>query len=444
MKKIMISLIMIVVLITTGCSVIPQNEGDAELPEEPSSEEPAKGAEFDKSTVPHETTTEIDPAQLQSLVEGNTIFALDFYEQIRDQDENIIFSPFSISLALSMAMAGAESTTEEVMLDALRMMLPEDEVYPAFNALLLQIQESEDAVMEEREGTNFELNLANSIWGQVGYDFKEPFLDILARYFDAGMYSVDYVRDPESAREAINDWVEEETENKIQDLIPEGAIDQLTRLVLANAIYFNGSWMVPFDENGTSDEPFYLLDGLEVTVEMMSLFGERFLYADGVGYQAIRLPYLSPDFVMTVIVPDADEFTAFEESLNSEVMNSLRNEMSYVEVNLRMPKFDFETSIDANDALVTLGMGEAFDPEHADFSGITEFEDLMITDVLHKAMITVDEQGTEAAAATAVIVGVTSAMPGEPVSLVIDRPFLFLIEHQPTGTILFMGRVLHP
>ena len=202
--------------------------------------------------------------------------------------------------------------------------------------------------------------------------------------------------------------------------------------------------MVPFDENGTSDEPFYLLDGLEVTVEMMSLFGERFLYADGEGYQAIRLPYLSPDFVVTVIVPDADEFTAFEESLNSEVMNSLRNEMSYVEVNLRMPKFDFETSIDANDALVTLGMGEAFDPEHADFSGITEFEDLMITDVLHKATITVDEQGTEAAAATAVIVGVTSAMPGEPVSLVIDRPFLFLIEHQPTGTILFMGRVLQP
>lgn len=439
MKKIIIGLTFLSLLLTASCNVI-----DNAISPEPSTGTPNGVGGYVKSNLERETSPEVDPSQVQSLVKGNTAFATAFYDQIRQQSGNIIFSPISLSLALSMTMAGAETTTEDAMLAALRMTLPEEEVYPAFNALLLAIEESENAAPEESEGSKFQLNIANSIWGQAGYDFKAPFLDTLARYFGAGVYNVDYIQEPEAARLAINDWVEEETEDKIQDLIPPGAINDLTRLVLANAIYFNGSWLYPFSQNGTTEEPFYLLDGSEITVEMMKLFWERLSYGEGEGYQAVSLPYLSPDFAMTILVPDSGEFVGFEESLNAEKLAAILNAMSAVQVDLRMPKFDFETSTDAKDPLKALGMSEAFDPDRADFSGMTEAEKLLITDVLHKATITVDENGTEAAAATAVIIGVESAMPGEPISLIIDRPSLFVIRHEPTGTILFMGRVTQP
>jgi serpin B len=343
-----------------------------------------------------------------------------------------------------MALAGAEGSTQAGMADALNLSLPEETLYPTFDALLLAIQASEAQVNEEREGNPFQLNIANSLWGQAGFSFEEPFLDTLAQYFGAGLYTVDYQQAPEAARQAINAWIGDETEGKIPDLIPEGAIDALTRLVLANAIYFNGSWLYPFNEDQTAEAPFYLLDGTEASGEMMHLNGEHLAYAGGEGYQVVQLPYLSSDFAMTLWVPDSGNFEAFEAGLSLDQMAAFKAQMSMVEVNLQMPKFDFETSTGANDPLRALGMSDAFDPELADFSGMTLEDKLMITDVLHKATITVDENGTEAAAATAVIMGVTSAMPGEPISLVIDRPFLFTIEHLPTGTILFMGRIVAP
>jgi len=400
--------------------------------------------ELIKSDLAREVNPDVDTEQIQALSQDNAAFALKFYDQIRFQDGNIIFSPFSLSLALSMALAGAETSTEEAMLTALQMSLPEERVHPAFNALLQAIESSQEPINEVMEGDSFQLNIANSIWGQADYEFKGPFLDTLAEHYGAGILSVDYVQNPEGAREVINGWVADETEDKIQDLIPAGAIDPLTRLVLANAIYFNGSWYHPFNETATSEAPFFTLDGAEISVDMMKLYGERFLYTHGENYQAVNLPYLSSDFVMTVIVPDLGEFTSFEAALDQVVLEDILSGMTNQRVDIEMPKFDFESEIDANDPLIALGMGEAFDPEQADFSGITDIEDLTITDVLHKATITVDEQGTEAAAATAVIIGVTSAMPEDPVSLVIDRPFIFLIRHQPTNTLLFMGRVLQP
>jgi len=202
--------------------------------------------------------------------------------------------------------------------------------------------------------------------------------------------------------------------------------------------------MNPFNESLTSEAPFTTLEGTEITVDMMKLTGENFIYGQDENYQALDLPYLSGDFVMTLLVPEPGTFSDFEVQLNQDKLSQILSSMSYSRVNLEMPKFDFDSDINANEPLIALGMGEAFDPELADFSGITELEDLMITDVLHKATITVDEQGTEAAAATAVIIGVTSAMPEEPITLVVDRPFLFMIRHQPTNTILFMGRVTQP
>jgi serpin B len=399
---------------------------------------------FVRSELAREVSPSADEDQIRILGENNAAFALSFYDQIRSEDGNIIYSPFSISLAVSMALAGAESTTEESMIEALQLALPEDAIHPAFNALVLAIEESQEKELDGMDGTSFQLNIANSIWGQADYAFKQTFLDTLAQHYGAGIFTVDFIKNPEGARLAINDWVAEETAQKIEDLIPQGAIDPLTRLVLANAIYFNGSWLNPFNETMTSEAPFYTLDGSEITADRMKLYGENLIYGQGENYQAINLSYLSSDFVMTLLVPDKGAFNEFEAQLTQEELAAILSNMSFTRVDLEMPKFDFESDINANDPLIALGMGAAFDPELADFSGITDVEDLMITDVLQKATITVDEEGTEAAAATAVIIGVTSAMPEEPISLVIDRPFLFLIRHQPTNTILFMGRVVQP
>ena len=455
MKKITLGVIFLSMLLASACTAI-DNGNETQMPSEPTSpaetevpEETAAPAEgsYAKSNLERETEPQVTPENIEALSNGNSTFAISFYDLIRQDGENIIFSPLSLSLALTMTMAGAESTTEQAMLEALKLSLPEEEVYPAFNALMLAIEESEGQTMgmaEDSAEGNFQLNIANSIWGQSGYDFKENYLDTLARHFGAGMYTVDYQQDPESARNAINDWIEQETEDKIQDLIPPGAINPLTRLVLANAIYFNGAWLYPFNETGTEEALFTTLDGSEITVDMMKLSGERLSYAQGENVQAVSLPYLSPDFAMTILVPDSGSFSSIEDALSIDSLTDLMESMRMMPVNLQMPKFDFESTVNAKDPLKSLGMAEAFDPDLADFSGITEAEKLFITDVLHKATITVDEEGTEAAAATAVIVGIESAMPDEPISLVIDRPFLFMIRHQPTGTILFMGRVTQP
>jgi len=440
MKKLFIGGLLLTLLLSTGCTAVipsetPNQETETVVPAEPN---------IQMSGLAQITSPEVTDAQVQALAGDDTAFALDFYNQIRTGDGNIIYSPFSISLALAMTMAGAEGNTETAMLDALRMSLPADMVYPAYDALLLAIQKSEESTTDEMGGSPFTLNIANSIWGQSGFTFKEPFLNTLAQYFGAGIYTVDYVQAPEAAREAINGWVENETMDKIKDLIPEGAIDQATRLVLANAIYFNGSWYYPFKEGATTSAPFNMLDGSQSDVEMMALTGEHLMYAKGNGYQVVQLPYMSSDFVMTIVVPDGGNFDQIETGLTAESYAAMVQGLEYKLVDLQMPKFDFESSLNVNDVLVALGMGEALDPGTADFSGMTDEDKLFISDVLHKATITVDEYGTEAAAATAVIMKLTAAMPEDALKLVLDRPFMFFIEHQPTGSILFMGRVVEP
>jgi serpin B len=434
MKYFLIFLIGLTLLVASACQgieeVTPPNEVDK-----------MKG--FLSSDLERELAPDVDQSQLTSLATDNNAFALAFYDLIRSNDGNLIYSPFSLSLALSMTLAGAETTTRAAMLEALQFSLEESEVHPAFNALMLAIEASQ-VIEQETEGGSFELNIANSIWGQQGFNFEQVFLDRIALNYGAGIYTADFSANPDPARVAINDWVEDETQEKIKDLIPPDAITPLTRLVLANAIYFKGSWFHPFDQGLTQPGPFTILDGDEISVEMMKLFDERLLYLREGEFQAVSLPYLSRDFAMTLILPDRGSFINVEDLLTVDLLGSLQRNMVPERINLEMPKFDFESTINANDPLKALGMEEAFDPDLSDFKGMADVEDLHITDVLQKATITVDEEGTEAAAATAVIVGVESAPIGEPISLVIDRPFLFFIQHQPTGTILFMGRVVEP
>ena len=262
-----------------------------------------------------------------------------------------------------------------------------------------------------------------------------------AENYDTGLRLLDFINAPEESRITINDWVSEQTEGRIKDLIPQGAIDALTRLVLTNAIYFNAAWLNPFEENLTDDAAFHLLGGGEVTVPMMSQT-ESFGYVEGEVYQAVELLYDGGELSMVILLPEMGQFEAFEDSLDSDYVDSILSGVDYGQVALTMPKFEFESEFGLVDTLDNMGMPAAFSAQ-ADFSGMNGTRDLAITDILHKAFVSVDEAGTEAAAATAVIIGET-AMPGEPVEVTVDRPFVFLIRDIKTDSILFIGRVMNP
>jgi serpin B len=392
------------------------------------------------SDKPHETAPEVGATDLDTLVNGNSAFAFDLYQQLKDEEGNLFYSPYSISLALAMTYAGARGETEEQIADALDFLLSQDQLHPAFNALALEL-DSRGQGAQGKDGEGFRLNIVNALWGQKDYQFLADFLDVLAVNYDAGLRLLDFMGAPEESRVTINDWVAEQTEDRIEDLIPQGMINSLTRLVLTNAIYFNAAWADPFDEEATQDGTFYLLDGSQVKVPMMSQ-SEHLGYAEGGGYLAVELPYDGKELSMVILLPDSGQFESFENSLSTETVAAIIESLDYQQVNLTMPKFEFESSFSLSEVLSALGMPIAFSGS-ADFSGMTGNRDLYISEVVHKAFVSVDEEGTEAAAATAVIMP-TSAPPEPPVEFTIDRPFIFLIRDIETGTILFVGRTLNP
>jgi serpin B len=393
-------------------------------------------SEKDRIMTPDTSSSHVD-----ELVEGNAAFAFDLFGAIRDQSENLIYSPYSISLALAMTYAGARAITEQQMAETLHLALPKEDVHRAFNALDLELK-SRGEEAKGRNGEGFRLNIANSIWGQSGYTFLAEFLDTLAENYGAGLRLLDFEAFPEKSRVTINDWVSDKTEERIQDLLPPGSITPLTRLVLTNAIYFNAAWDLPFDENATRPGLFHLLNGTETAVDMMSQV-EHFKYAAGSDYQAIELPYDGRELSMVIFIPRKGRFEDFEKSFTAAKMDSILAELSHAYVSLSMPRFTFERALDLGQILAEMGMPDAFDPRAADFSGMDGSLDLFISKILHKAFIAVDEEGTEAAAATAVVMKLTAA-PQEPIQVSVDRPFVFIIRDVETRTILFMGRVLNP
>jgi serpin B len=388
------------------------------------------------------TSPNVNEGDLVSLADGNSAFAFDLYQALREEDGNLFYSPYSISLALAMTYAGARGETEQQMADTLHFILSQERLHPAFNGLDTELsQRGEGAEGKDDEG--FRLNIVNAIWGHKDYTFLAEFLDTLAENYGAGLRIVDFVNETEKSRVAINDWVSDQTEGRIEDLIPRGVLDVMTRLVLTNAIYFNAAWLYPFEEEATRDGTFYLLDGDEITVPMMRQT-ESFGYAEGDGYQAVELLYDGSELSMVILLPQSGEFGAFEESLDAGRVSAIVNALDQKQVILTMPKFEFESEFSLKEALIALGMPIAFSPAgDADFSGMTGTRELYIAEVLHKAFVSVDEAGTEAAAATAVIMKLT-AMPEKPVEVTIDHPFIFLIRDIETGAILFVGRVVDP
>jgi serpin B len=381
--------------------------------------------------------------EIAELSHGNTAFALDLYDAVRDRPGNLFYSPFSISIALAMTYAGANTNTETQMADTLRFTLSEQRLHTAFNAVDLALSNRGEGA-QGQDGEGFRLKVVNATWGQPDYPFLDGYLDVLAVNYGAGMRLLDFANKPEDSRIAINEWVEQETEDKIEDLIPEDAIDSDTRLVLTNAIYFNAAWASPFEKGATSDRAFQLIDGSSVSVPMMHQIAE-FGYVDDGSYEAIELPYDGEELSMLIIAPAEGSYAGVEGQLSAEFIDGVVASLESKSVNLTMPKFEFEADLALKNTLPKLGMIDAFDPDLSDFSGIDggHLPDLHITDVLHKAFVAVNEKGTEAAAATAVIIGRESA-PQFDVALTLDRPFFFLIRDIGTNTVLFFGRMADP
>ncbi len=424
----------IILVALTACSAPPA---------QPQAEDEAM--QLVQSSKPRQSAPPVAEADLSALVEGNSTFAVDLYQTLRGEEGNLFFSPYSISIALAMTYAGARNQTEVQMAEALHYTLPQERLHPTFNALDQELARRAEVPSGDEEQTQqgFRLNIANSIWGQDGYQFLTEFLDVLAENYGAGLRLLDFEGNPEGSRETINDWVANETEQKIKDLLQPGTIKPETRLVLANAIYFNAPWQRPFEPSETSDQEFFLLDGSTVTVPMMRQ-SENFGYAAGDGYQALELAYLGGETAILILLPDEGNFDAFEQSLTAERLAQITAAMGYQKLDLTLPKFTFESEFSLVEALIALGMPDAFSMTAADFSGMDGGRNLFISDVAHKAFVDVNEEGTEAAAATAVIMQLTSAFPTEPQVVRVDRPFIFLIRDRITGSILFLGRVTNP
>ncbi|WP_440766865.1 serpin family protein [Natronorubrum sp. DTA7] len=400
------------------------------------------------------TDHDIETGLLAEQVRGNVDFALALLAQLREDEpnENLFFSPYSVSVALAMTYAGARGGTAAEMGEALRYVLEGEDLHGAFAALEAEFEqrnadgEEVDRGYPEEDGDGdeddlgFQLSSANATWADEGYPFDDDYLELLEASYDAGDHLVDFSGSPEEARQEINGWVEERTNDRIEDLLPGGSISSATRLVLTNAVYFLAAWEYEFDPADTETKPFTSLDGSETDVELMHQ-REELSYAEIDGHQLVELPHANGDTSMVVVLPAEGEFESFEASFNVDRLATMLEETSRPEVDLALPKFGIQSKFSLVETMQELGMERAF-TSGADFGGMTEPDtnELFIAEIVHQSFVEVDEEGTEAAAATAVVMDESAA--AEQVEMTVDRPFLFYIRDRPTETPLFVGRVV--
>jgi serpin B len=391
-----------------------------------------------RSNVSRETAVDVAPATLDELVAGNNRFAYDLFHAVAQEEGNLFFSPYSVSTALAMTYAGARGETAVQMADTLHYTLPQSQLHPAFNALNLQLTASDD--QEE-----FALVIANTIWGQIDMEFRQEFLDLLAAHYGAGMHLVNFQSEAgrEAASERINQWVSDATAGKITDLVDPRLFNDFTRLVLTNAIAFDGLWQQPFDGD-TENAGFTLLDGSSVIVPLMQRYATITPYASGEGWQAVELAYAGGHVHMLILLPAEGQFEVFASELDAARVAEIEAALTPTDLALYLPRFEYAADLTLVETLARMGMPLALSASEADFSGMAEIPPtLYFSQVLHKAYVAVDELGTEAAAATAVEVAVGSEEV-TPETMRVDRPFLFLIRDTEQGTILFLGRVVDP
>ncbi|MFH0801773.1 MAG: serpin family protein [bacterium] len=369
---------------------------------------------------------------VRTLAEGNNRFALSLYLRLRSRQENLFFSPMSLTTALGMVYAGSRGRTAQEMARVLY--FPNDR-----KILSRSMRDLTQVLKKKSEGV--ELTIANALWGQKGYNFLKSYWDVLQTSYSAGLFEADFQKDTEGARQAINEWTEQNTENRIKELLKPGILKPATQLVLTNAIYFNGKWKTPFRMEETKEDAFFLLSGTKVAVPLM--FREGLLpYGEEKNCQIIELPYGENDFSMLLFLPQKQAgLPELEKSLTQE---KLKPALSKKKVRVFLPKFVMESEFSLAETLQAMGMKIAFSPA-ADFTGMSPRRDLRISAVIHKAFVDVGEEGTEASAATAVVMTKMALPVREPVKVFrADHPFLFLIRHNASGSTLFMGRMMNP
>jgi len=424
---------------TAGPTIGPSPSPNATVRPSPTASPIVGSVELARSDLARAT---VDPALASQAADAINAFGLDLYRRLAGESGNIVLSPASVAIALSMARAGAvgQAATE---MDAVLRDLGAESLADAANAL--------DAALAARSGTFADsagadqdvlLRIVNAQFVQFDMPLQAAFLDAMATRYGAGLWQVDYRTDPEGARQAINAWVAENTEDRIPEILKAGDVTMETRLALANAIYLKAAWLTPFDKGETAPGTFMLADGASVQVPLMHLSTTTLAYGSGDGWRAVELPYVGNGLAMTLIVPD--DLAAFEATFDAAAYAGIIGSLGRTRVVLTMPGFDTESRLRLEVYLPALGMPTAFDPLAADFSGMTTNADLYIQKVIHQANITVDEAGTEAAAATVILMGDTSGPGSPPIELRVDRPFLFLIRDVPTGAVVFMGRVADP
>jgi serpin B len=377
-------------------------------------------------------------ADQRTAVAGQNAFAIDLFHELRTADagKNLLVSPFSISTALSMTYAGARNSTASQMADALHIDLPDDRHHAAAGSLIADLN-------VPRAG--YEMAIANRLFGQHDMPFEQPFLDINSQAYGAPLEPLDFATDPNSARLHINDWVAEQTHDLIKDLLPAGSVNPLTRLVLTNAVYFNGKWKYQFDPEDTEDAAFHVSPTTQIQTPMMFQRAE-FRYGSFDNFQMLELPYSGDDLSMVIMLPkQSDGLAALESQLSIESFQESVDALQEEEVDVHLPKFTFSDDFNLGSTLQDLGMTDAFDPSRADFDGIADrrLYDLHISGVFHKTFIDVNEVGTEAAAATGVVIGPTSVPPPPPIFRA-DHAFLFALRDAHSGSLLFFGRLNEP
>jgi serpin B len=391
-----------------------------------------------KSSAVKITSPSYNANDLKQLVWDNNEFALDLYKQVKDDSTNVIFSPYSISIGLAMAYAGARDQTETQMATTLHFNFSQDKQHLLFNAIDYEL-----ASRKQNDSTSgdkyLKLKHVNSLWAQNDYPFLNKFLDVLMMNYGTGVRLVDFSYNSEQARQDINQWIAEQTENKISELLAPGSVNRYTRLVLTNAMYFNAAWDKPFDFLITRTGSFSLENGDLVATSMMTQQTASYPVYVYSGYQALQLPYYGNEFSMLIVMPDHGTFAAFEQALNYALIENIVANSINLNVKLTMPKFSCKFGVKLKDKLSAMGMPDAF-TESANFSGMDGTRNLSIGEVFHKANIIVNEAGTEASAATAVTMTYTSL----PKEIVINRPFIYMIRDMKTGAILFLGRVKNP
>ncbi|WP_197283763.1 serpin family protein [Mycobacterium sp. Marseille-P9652] len=392
-----------------------------------------------RSNRTYDNTPNVAAGEEQSFVDATNGFGLDLFRRLSAaSDKNLIFSPLSLGVALSMAYAGAAGGTAAEMKAVLHDPFGNDTYYRAMNRLLIELRSRNRAATSAEDARSIELAMVDAVWLQQGMKIREPYLDVLATQYDAGVHLADFKGNPGGERVSINNFASDATKGQIKDLFPPDAIDELTRVVLLNAAYLKASWQYPFAKERTAAWSFHVTPQSTVSVPMMQQGPLVRDYSAGPNFQAVALPYVGGDLTMLVVLPAEGQLQAVRNSMDDAWFRALRFEKTGVDLSL--PKFRITWGPqDFKDTLAAMGMPRAFDDKQADFSNITTDQPLSLTHVIQKAFIGIDEYGTEAAAAS----GVTGGQLGPVEDVMVDHPFLFAILDK-TGAVVFVGQVMDP